>query len=103
MFEQLLDNEYFYLFYKLYFNFSSAHTRTHTHTHTMITEDIVFIGYPGMNLVSYSYRVRDTCIAPFVHRITPFLHHIAQAKQVRYKNHAMMFYLSLNCSIAVLA
>ena len=74
-----------------------------------------------MILVSHLYRVRDTRIAPFrtSYRTLPTSYRTRSARairctegcdtsvsdsiQVRYKNHAMMFYLSLNCSIAVLA
>ena len=98
---------------------------------------LIFIGYHGMILVSHSYWVRDTRIAPFRHRIAPFrtsyrtlptsdrtrtrtAHAIwcrkgairctegcdtsvSNSIRVLDKNHAMMFYLSLNSSIAVLA
>ena len=79
-----------------------------------------------MILVSHSYRVRDTRIAPFrtSYRTLPTSYRMSGASaicrkgatrctegcdtsvsdsvRVRYKNNAMMFYLSLNCSIAVL-
>ena len=96
----------------------------------LIVKQVIFIiiGYHGMILVSHSYWVRDTRIVPFrtSYRILLTSYRtrstraiwcrkgairctkgcdtsVSDSKRVRYKNHAMMFYLSLNCSIVVLA